>query len=72
MQHPEPDDGTWPASVLRNRRLNQTPDTENPATRLRFMHQRRFEVECGGGLESPSTASAERATADFDLGCTIS
>jgi hypothetical protein len=41
MQHPEPDDGAWPARVLRNRRLNQTPEKENTATRLRFMHQRR-------------------------------
>ncbi len=41
MQYPEPDDGAWPARVLRNRRLNQIPETENPATPLRFMHQRR-------------------------------
>jgi hypothetical protein len=41
MQYPEPDDGAWPARVLRNRRLNQTPEKENTATRLRFMHQRR-------------------------------
>jgi hypothetical protein len=40
MQHPEPDDGAWPARVLRNRRMNQVPETENPATRLQFMHQR--------------------------------
>ena len=41
MQYPEPDDGAWPARVLRNRRMNQVPETENPATPLRFMHQRR-------------------------------
>ena len=40
MQYPEPDDGAWPARVLRNRRMNQVPETENPATPLRFMHQR--------------------------------
>jgi len=40
MQYPEPDDGAWPARVLRNRRMNQVPETENPATRLQFMHQR--------------------------------
>ena len=40
MQYPEPDDGAWPARVLRNRRMNQIPETENPATPLRFMHQR--------------------------------
>ncbi len=40
MQYPEPDDGAWLARVLRNRRMNQVPETENPATRLRFMHQR--------------------------------
>jgi hypothetical protein len=42
MQYLEPDDGAWPARVLRNRRLNQTPEKENTATRLRFMHQRRI------------------------------
>jgi hypothetical protein len=40
MQPLEPDDGAWPARVFRNRRLNRVPETENPATCLRFMHQR--------------------------------
>jgi hypothetical protein len=40
MQPPEPDDGAWPARVFRNRRLNQVSEAENPAARLRFMHQR--------------------------------
>jgi hypothetical protein len=37
---PEPNDGAWPARVLRIRRLTQIPETEKPATRLRFMHHR--------------------------------
>jgi hypothetical protein len=42
MQHPQPDDRAWPARIFRNRRLNQVPETENPATRLQFMHRRRL------------------------------
>ncbi len=72
MQYPEPDDGAWPARVLRNRRMNQVPETENPATRLQFMHQRLAEGPKGrffafgtvlGGLDDaeakPSPAVCE-------------
>ena len=60
MQYPEPDDGAWPARVLRNRRMNQVPETENPATPLRFMHQRHatlIEVRLETGFRHPIRAT---------------
>ena len=61
MQYPEPDDGAWPARVLRNRRMNQVPETENPATRLRFMHQRRHEQRLANTRASNNTRLAAKA-----------
>jgi len=81
MQHPEPDDGAWPARVLRNRRLTQIPETEKPATRLQFMHQRlklplrqaegfpRSVLSLMAlGLEAPDHTTVSRHSQQVDVG----